>query len=434
MLRAQWIVDRMVEEQWIGLNRPLLVIGAGAMGASAAITAAHYQREGHRIPVIIIDQEPSPFSRQSACRTRWIDPYGYDWPASHWRETHIARAPLPLELMRVDLQWGAWLQHWQKEIEATRAITWYPQCTAAPQPEHYDSATQLWNVRIETQNGPIEVQAGAVVFCGGWGEERIRFGKTEHEGGNHLSAPFWKSDTLAELDCGLGSRTPRILIAGAGDGALQDLARAVTGLSAPQVMRLINHDLPLEWRHEIQEAADQVSRSLQFVSSTQKGELLRELHETHQRVLGKLKASPDLYQEITKIIKRQARPWLDQEGARLELVFRAPYLSPTYPLNHFVALLLQDMFPDRLFFLPGHHVVKANCRTNQSITEPAHCIGHPTDVTVVPVLANGTHGPSEIRRNFNIVVNRTGNGLIPLVQLLPHRHPHWKPRAAAVGT
>ena len=49
-------------------------------------------------------------------------------------------------------------------------------------------------------------------------------------------------------------------------------------------------------------------------------------------------------------------------------------------------------------------------------------LGIPTDVTVQGVAANG-NPTQEVRRGFNIVVNRTGNGLPFLVQLLPKRHP-----------
>ena len=82
MLRGQLIVDRALEAGYIdGYGRDLLVVGAGAAGATAAIHAA-----GKGVSTWLIEQETGPFYRQANCSSRWVDPTQYDWPQEHWSE------------------------------------------------------------------------------------------------------------------------------------------------------------------------------------------------------------------------------------------------------------------------------------------------------------------------------------------------------------
>ena len=69
MIRGRWIVDRAQEARLIDANRPLLVVGAGAAGATAAMESV---RRG--IETVLIDVAPAPFQRQAGCLTRWVDP------------------------------------------------------------------------------------------------------------------------------------------------------------------------------------------------------------------------------------------------------------------------------------------------------------------------------------------------------------------------
>ncbi len=402
MLRAQWIVDRIVDAGWCGLGRPLLIIGAGTTGVSAAIAAAHYGQMGQRIPVNLIDHNTDPFSRQKDCTSRRIDPNGYDWPANSWHENQVLHAPLPLSNLRVDQQHAVWLQHWRKELAATDTITWYPRHTVSPQIEDYDKVNELWTVTLHSGRHTVPLQAGAILDCRGWGQELTHFGKSETEGGNHRSIPFWQDDTLTAPNCGLTGQSPRILIAGGGDGALQDFARAATGLDAPQLCHLFRNDqaaLPPELLRELEDAARHAAHSLQFANATQREEVLHDLHDAHLALLVKLQSCTELYARITTIVRQQARPWLSEEGACLHLAFGQSYLGACYPINHFIALLLQAILPQTLTFLPAQRVVKANCLGNHALNAE-DCLGIPTDVTVQGVDANG-NPTQEVRRGFN---------------------------------
>src|SRR5579871_2990726 len=94
MVRARMIVDHAYQAGLIGEGRPLVVAGAGAAGATAAMHAA----SRYKIQTLLVEKEKIPFGVQAYCSTRWVDPVQYDWPCTHWHEGHYAaRAPrMPL--------------------------------------------------------------------------------------------------------------------------------------------------------------------------------------------------------------------------------------------------------------------------------------------------------------------------------------------------
>lgn len=82
MVRGQLLVDRAFEAGLIDNEaRPLLVIGAGAAGATVAMRAAK-----KRVRTVLVEKHTGLVRRQRNCRTRWIDPSQYDYPVDHWRD------------------------------------------------------------------------------------------------------------------------------------------------------------------------------------------------------------------------------------------------------------------------------------------------------------------------------------------------------------
>src|SRR5215468_716793 len=75
MVRGQENARRAEIAKLIGPSRPLIVVGAGAGGVAAALTA---NKAG--IPVVVIERRARPFDRQLGTPTRTIYPYLYDWP------------------------------------------------------------------------------------------------------------------------------------------------------------------------------------------------------------------------------------------------------------------------------------------------------------------------------------------------------------------
>ena len=78
IFRAHLLTERLLDAKILKSGSKLLVVGAGAAGATAAILAARRDVE-----VALADSGVSPFALQSLCDTRWVDPVQYDWPAQH---------------------------------------------------------------------------------------------------------------------------------------------------------------------------------------------------------------------------------------------------------------------------------------------------------------------------------------------------------------
>src|SRR5438093_1204947 len=79
MLRSVTIVHRLIEAGEIGRSRPLVVVGAGAGGATAAIEAA---TQG--VSTVLVESASQAFLRQAHAATRVIDPTQFDWPVDHY--------------------------------------------------------------------------------------------------------------------------------------------------------------------------------------------------------------------------------------------------------------------------------------------------------------------------------------------------------------
>ena len=100
---------------------PILVVGAGACGASAAIELASQQ---DRRPVHLIEKSEFPFSRQFKCNTRWIDPSLYEWPSQAWSQLEFPSEKTHKSIFKwtggfskgVAIKWLSDFQDWQMRL------------------------------------------------------------------------------------------------------------------------------------------------------------------------------------------------------------------------------------------------------------------------------------------------------------------------------
>ena len=86
MVRAEMLGDRLPGwlEQVLGptfKDWPILVIGGGACGLTAAVALARQHQE---LRIDVVETRDIPFYIQANCESRWIDPTQYDWPMAHW--------------------------------------------------------------------------------------------------------------------------------------------------------------------------------------------------------------------------------------------------------------------------------------------------------------------------------------------------------------
>lgn len=403
MVRGQMLITQAQEagllagpKSQIMESRPLLVVGAGAAGATVALCAA---RLG--VPTWLVDRGESPFALQAACSTRWIDPCQYDWPFDHW---HTAEHPSQLRGESPPLPWKAALANqlsatWKNEL-AKRACDGpaplpglrkddpryplhllYGVTARRPDPSN-DSLQGCWTIRFdidEAQQLALPVQLperfGMVVWTAGFGQEIhvIRHGRTQLP--TFSGFPFWDEDSYEEPDYGLlPGVTPRVVISGAGDGGLQDFLRIMTRhRAAGDIVRELQ--LPADVILQLKSAENRAQRAYHWGGHGEYDHVvLSTLHDEHQRLARHLAGQPALRDRL-RLVLRENTP------QTIHLVYSCNHFPHVYALNRFLVLLIAAYLERDDLLISGKrtlNVVTAGahrCRVSQDDKGYALCHG-----------------------------------------------------------
>lgn len=410
MVRARLLVDRLVQHGALEPvpARPLLVVGAGAGGVTAAIRAAE-----RGWPTWLVDEAPMAFGLQAASTTRWLDPAQYDWPAEHWQQGYY-----PWDLPPMPLTYpAAWSRdlalHWSLELAAAR--------------RRLPLLRVDFNLRVQrivppASTGALHVQLGSayvgwpfplqpvagIVWAAGFGTEQcriIRGGAPVYEGRR-----FWSSDPLALPGCGLspiGSTptVPTVLIAGAGDGGLQDWLRAITKLrSARAIYELLQPSRGIERR--LQTAEEQAHRSLLWQHPQDR----RYQHAVQAALQDAHLAAVDIAITERPVLAGLSRLFR-QPPDDVRLVYRCTHFTNQYGLNRFLVLLIARYLKaeyGRDLLLPERGLVDVRSLDGHVCLAgpPGHCDGrdHEVELETYPRCFAGAIGPAGTIRAGLIVV------------------------------
>ncbi|MFL6603980.1 MAG: FAD-binding protein [Steroidobacteraceae bacterium] len=165
-----------------------MVIGAGAGGMTAAMTAA---RLG--VHTVVLEGSPYLFRTQRTCSTRWLDPTQYDWPMEHWAAGHF-----PFPGLFMPWPWSAdwahqvrstWLTSVQQFLmhggSARLALEYSAQLNRATCPR----GAPTIQVHYVARNTPVLGSFGAMLVSVGFGTENIQVSSYKGFG-------FWETDPL----------------------------------------------------------------------------------------------------------------------------------------------------------------------------------------------------------------------------------------------
>jgi hypothetical protein len=385
LFRAHLLTERLLAHKLLAPGLKLLVVGAGAAGATVAILTARRD-----VDVVLADRGVAPFALQSQCDTRWIDPVQYDWPAEHasrgqWPVSGWpVHVPMKFKANYADQladEWSdtlvdeAWLRpHLDLRFE-TRLLH-YPTPSAVGSPGVNAS---LW----DPVQGNYTEDFDVVVLARGIAREKVTVphdadDPVTNKSPKFVSIRFWQQDKFQQPTLGLSSSSHRVLISGGGDGALQDYIRLVTGTnSALLLLEDICAAMPngagmlpvLRWR--LAEAEEQAHRmQLWSGSAADDHQTLSRLHELHLRLLKVLR-------------RRYAADWASAKAmlatlvshrnpVRVRLVHPCTHFSTCYSLNRFVALLLGRFISEEF----GVETIEAN--TKIRAVRPDLGTGHPS--------------------------------------------------------
>lgn len=389
MVRGQSIVDRAIQAGFQATGAELLVVGAGAAGAAAAIRAA-----SHGITTHLIDAALLPFLRQAACATRWIHPYEYDWPLDHWQtpaypyvgsSTPYYGPPVPLPWTAsfsgvLALNWSLMLNR-AVAAHHPRLTLHYGTRLSATSPPHFHRRTRRWTVHLDPP-GSSPLSVGMILIAVGFGAERVAAPP------NFRSHAFWETDPYQQPQCGLSS-APRVVISGSGDGALQDFLRVVTGLSSVEQIAK-RCPIPAAVEAEILSAENRAQRAYLWGSSPDGDhDIHRTLHEAHHQAAAGALNYPAVMAALAQL--------LPSVPPDLRLVHPCTHFSQTYGFNRFLVLLVDSYytrkgFPSLLIPCAAVGAVTAVpphicLGPNMVSPNPGHCLGHPHTV----VLGSNVH-------------------------------------------
>lgn len=238
MVRAVELVTALAQgaDSQIDAGLPLLVIGGGAAGASAALTALALG-----IDAVVVEREDQLFRRQWGITSRWLDPTEFDWPLAHWHEPRWPPAgsagwqPMPLPYNRADAanrharRWFRLVDRLQRAQAAAIAAGNPPATTLQVLPRVHSASLSITfmptQVTVNCAHPDwVQTRFGAVLSCVSHGEEKV----WPHDVSLFRGPPFWSTDRIDDRGLGLGhpaGQPTHALVSGGGDGALQDVQR-----------------------------------------------------------------------------------------------------------------------------------------------------------------------------------------------------------------
>lgn len=403
VLRSTMIVRRAARAKLI-TGQPdegLLIEGVGAGGAAAALAANELG-----INVFTIDQEAEPFSLQRGCSQRFIDPLLYDWPApradeSSWTgNTHLGYSANFADQVIND-DFDPRFKH-SFGCSAPRRIV------------------SFWNATLASVKMPLpglptikaEIDAGGPtntnVFCSmilrttGAGTENV-------QAGSYRGPEFWEDDKLLH-DPLLPKGPAKVLISGAGDGALQDLIRVMANparvRSPRDLWEAVKPFIEPGTLRTIAEAEDQSQRSAFWAGADEDQCLaLLKLRRSYEACLDDLVNDPARWKNIADAIHNLLRVPLPQ----VTLVHPCKHFNRCFALNQFIALLLLRLIPKNVDDKQGLGLVHVK-HPSHSCADFVSCHGLEHNATVQARHCGKPASPSQLPLpdTFNIVIVRHG--------------------------
>jgi hypothetical protein len=400
MLRARLLIDRAAEQNLFPTKR-ILVVGAGVAGVSAAFQAAKYGV----FSVIAEQDKRTAFGRFTLCSSRWVHPAHYDWPFEHWERDYLDGFPLQFKPGWPSQLAGKWRADLATlEAEKKAKVRYGVRITEDCIRRSIDHVEARLGKRAAFE--PFDL----VIRCEGPGIEDCCVGA-------YRGFEFFQTDPFEEPALGLPEGvTPRVLISGGGDGALQDFIRIGSGAgTAGGFLRLLFPGDVAALERRIATAESQARRRLLWSAHPERPEhdhavhlALRKFYEDQLRDMDvQWRALRDRFREIAGARLR--------DGRILHLAHPCLHFSHSYPLNRFAAKLLMSFLrtidPQRFHTLPNSKTSEVEC-VGHTCASASECHGLDHRVRFAPSHCLEKDASAAQEQIYNVVVIRHGVRLV----------------------
>jgi hypothetical protein len=245
-VRALNLIRALFDVRDIRYGAEIAVVGAGAAGLSAAVAAAH---KGCR--VVLYDRKDAVLPIQAASTQRFLHPHIYDWPDDGSNRTD---AELPV------LSWSAdyadrVVSGLRKEFNRWTGLVSFQPRSRITQILPMDSSPR---VRVIGNEGTIDRRFDTVILAVGFGIDEGGGDTPSYWSGDYIDGPF--------------DGVRQILISGAGDGGLIDLARA--SLRSSCSATTFHHDEAVDWFSH-NSNFQEIARQMQLIDDVARESIFR---------------------------------------------------------------------------------------------------------------------------------------------------------------
>ncbi|MDM0108652.1 FAD-binding protein [Variovorax sp. J22R24] len=363
LLRATLLAQGLLDEGILSSASKLLVLGGGAAGMTVAMTAA----EGG-VNVTVIEKDAAPFSTLLQASFRRVDPTEYDWPHAHWTKGVFPFGMRSAVLPQTVGPGSALANSFMKEFQdwtAHRAgqmgrgkVTVRPPENADPffagitdlSPKAGVDVSGPWKSATDTTE-----RFAVVVRCYGFGDELTSDFPPPGSWGGFSGHRFWfDNDNLSDGHLPLPKVLNGVLISGGGDGAMQDVQRALTGWFGKELFEKLEtrgrelsptFDLQPEWlRADILAAEDKARRAHAWKSNKGVPGELEAWHKAIEAAVSKLVASWKMsHSNLHALLRAVFRPEVMAKRLHVTWVVKEATPGYAYALNRFLVLLLEEL-------------------------------------------------------------------------------------------
>lgn len=439
MLRAHLVVEQLIKNQCVDSASPLFIAGGGVAGIVAALTASR-----RRIPVMMVEQHDGPLRTQMAARGRRLDPAEYDWPQPHWDKacTLWKKGDLPLHYPCGDADTLA--QRWEEaffawlDLQANGAtnygvIDYYFGVDARKFRFAELADKDREGVMVSHPVAPnASHYCGAALSCIGFSGERVSapsIGRTRYKGNEFWGVDALDSDHL-HLDP-VRHKQIRVCVSGGGDGAQQDIQRALTGRFGRALMDELADSMPALDLIGSVLAEDSARRAFVWRNNSQiLKQTLIDWHEQYERLVARIWSTWTTEQRHA-IASRLLRP-----NINLTWILGGDVPDFCFGLNRLLTMLVLNLHAEQSsrdlqtaqardhdyaepadeVIVRGHwlQMVTPTEEGSHICGEPKGCLGKPHTVHVASDLVPAPSSRWKQLAPFHLVVVRHGVDQAPL--------------------